>query len=150
MIKTYIFIAIGFLIVGLFIYFFFKRNYFNKHKYIRLERYNEDKSLTVRYYKREKFNEDQKLLINPEHVFNFKGYTTFITNYQASETINPLDFKSKYNKKMFTTAITTKLVSDTFATRKKPKVDMLMVSVALNGITLMLLLYLFLQNGGIL
>jgi len=51
MILYYIILPLLALIIGLIVYFGFKRNYFNKYKYIRLVTYNDDMSVSVRYIK---------------------------------------------------------------------------------------------------
>ena len=143
---TYIYIAGGMLVLGLIFYFFFKRNYFNKYKYIRLEKFNNDKSISVKYIKRHKFGEIP-MLINPAHIFNYKGYTSIMTTSEVAESINPLDFSSKYDGKKFKIGMKTKLIGDAFGSISKPKIDMLMVSVALNAVTIMILLYMFYMGG---
>lgn len=137
-----------FLILAFTYYFIFKRNYFNKHKYMRIEEFKSDKSVSVSYIKREHFNKNNQLLINPNHVFNFKGYTTIAKTDKTAETINPLDFESKYDSNKFKTAINSKLIHETFATLQKPKIDYLMISVILNGLTLLAIIYLILKLGG--
>ena len=146
-ILPYLIIAGSLLLLGIIAFLIFKRNYFNKYKYVRLERFNSDRSITVRYIKRKDFNKDNNLKINPNHIFNFKGYTSVITHSNSAESIDPLDFKSQYDAKEFRTAINSKLIQDTFATLKKPKIDLLMVSVVLNVIVIMILLYSFFMGG---
>lgn len=118
------------------------RLFFNKHKYIREVIYKDDKSIDVTYYRRDYFKPNY--LINPNHVFNFNGYATIITHENATESINPLDFNSKYDAKVFRSAINNKLISDTFSTLKTTKYDiqqlMLFMSLILNGVILYLLL----------
>lgn len=118
------------------------RTFFNKHKYLREVVYNNDKSVNIRYHKRANFN--PKYLVNPNHVFNFNGYSTIVTHENATESINPLDFTSKYDAKVFRSAINNKLIDDTFNTLKVAKYDlqqiMLMLSLVLNGVILYLLL----------
>lgn len=124
--------------------------FWNRHKYIRLVQYNNDKSINIKYIKRINFNKDNALLINPDHIFNFKGYTTVIKTSETAESINPLDFESKYPASKFNTAISSKLISETFATLKKPKFDLLMISVMINAITLVVVIYMFMKMGGML
>jgi len=99
-------------------------------------------TVSVRYIKRNKFNTDKSLLINPKHVFNFNGYTSVITTYKTAESINPLDFESKYSVNDYKTAIKSKLISDTFATLKVEKFDKVMALIFLNVITLIAIVYL--------
>lgn len=124
--------------------------FWNKHKYIRLVQYNSDKSININYIKRSNFNLDQSLLINPDHVFNFKGYTTIVKTSESAESMNPLNFQSKYDVKKFNSAISSKLISETFSSLKKPKFDLLMASVMLNALTLVVVIYLFMKVGGML
>ena len=109
---------------------------FNKHKYLRVIKYNSDKSSTITYHLSSKFVPN--FLINPDHIFNYKGYRTIIITDKSAETINPLDFTSKFNPADFQTAIESKLIRDTFSTLK-PKL--------LDTTTIMLLLNLILTAG---
>ena len=109
--------------------------FLNKHKYLRVVKYNSDKSTTVTYHLSSKFKPNY--LINPDHIFYYKGYRTIIITDKAAETINPLDFTSKFNASEFQTAIESKLISDTFRTLK-PKIF---------DTTIMLLLNLILTAG---
>jgi len=142
MILYYIILPLLALIIGLIVYFGFKRNYFNKYKYIRLVTYNDDMSVSVRYIKRELFNKDDSLLINDKHVFNFKGYQSIITTSKASESINPLNFESKYDPKNFKSAMKSKLIAETFASLKVDKFDKIMFLIVLNVLQLVAITYL--------
>lgn len=119
-----------------------KRNFLNKHKYIRLVKYNSDMSVTVNYIKRDVFNKNNEILINPKHVYNFNGYTTIILTSNSQESINPLDFDSKYSAKDYQNAIRTKVVSDVFETLKPDKFDKVMALLFLNGLQLLAIGYL--------
>jgi hypothetical protein len=99
-------------------------------------------SISVSYYKKEQFNKNDAILINPDHVFNFKGYTSIIITSQSSESINPLDFNSKFNKKDFETAMESKLIQETFASLKADKFDKIMMLLFLNIAQLVAISYL--------
>lgn len=136
-------------ILLIFIAFFFtRRNFFNKHKYVRLEEFRSDKSIKVKYIKRELFNADGKILVNPDHIFNFKGYTTIVKSSNSAESMNPLNFNSKYPAKKFETAIESKVISDTFNSLKKPKLDMLTIIAFLSGLNLLVLVYMVMKGMG--
>ena len=140
MIYSIIALIIG--LIALVIYFKFKRNYFNKFQYVRLVTYNKDMTVKVSYIKRKDFNTDNSILINEKHVYNFKGYTTIIKTDTCQESINPLDFKSKFNSEHYKTAIRTKLISETFNSLKKDKFDKIMALLMLNGFQLLAIMYL--------
>lgn len=115
---------------------------FGKHKYIRVIKFNSDKSTTVTYHQSSKFR--PSFLINPDHVFNYKGYRTVVTTDKSAETINPLDFSSKFNASDFQSAIESKLIKDTFTTLKHNTFDrttfMLLFILILNIVVVYLLL----------
>ncbi|MEM1973673.1 MAG: hypothetical protein QXN68_02665 [Thermoplasmata archaeon] len=121
---------------------------FNKHKYLRVTQYSKDKSSKVNYYKNSEIPKD--LLINPDHVFIHGGYRTVLTTDASAQTINPLDFKSVYPRDMFTSAIESKLIHETFASLKKPTMDitkLLLVANVVIGIAI--LYFLISKDGGI-
>ena len=115
---------------------------FSKHKYLRVIKFNSDKSTTVTYHLSSKFRPN--FLINPDHIFNFKGYRTIVITDKSAETINPLDFTSKFNASDFQTAIESKLIKDTFTTLKPNMFDktifMLLLILILNIAVIYLLL----------
>lgn len=123
------------------------RTFFNKHKYIREVIYRDDKSIEIKYHRRERFK--PLYLINPDHVFNYKGYTTIITNENASESINPLDFTSKYDAKVFRSAINNKLIDDTFNTLKHKKIDLSQIMLFASLMINFIILYFLLRQGGV-
>lgn len=120
-----------------------------KHRFIRKVIYKSDKSIAITYIERDRFNKDRLLLVNPDHLFNYKGFTTVVTTDRASESIDPLDFNSKYDTDRFKSAINSKLISDTFSTLKKNRIDMLTVSALLNGLTFITIIYLLLELRGV-
>ena len=115
---------------------------FSKHKYLRVIKFNSDKSTTVTYHESSKYRPN--FLINPDHIFNYKGYRTIIITDKSAETINPLDFTSKFNASDFQTAIESKLIKDTFTTLKSNTFDrtmfMLLIILILNIAVIYLLL----------
>jgi len=129
------------IIIGLVYYFGFRRNYFNKYKYIRLVRYNDDKTISVKYIKKEHFNKDLSILINPEHIYNFNGYQTVVTTSKSNESINPIDFTSKFDPKDFKSAIRSKLIAETFASLQPDKFDKMMMLLVLSGLQLIAIAY---------
>ena len=138
----YIIIASVVLVIGIILKIALSRNYFNKYKYIRLVTYNENMQVQVQYIKHNQFNKDNRIVINPKHVYNFKGYTTVITTSNSPQSINPIDFESKFDKKHFDSAISSKLIAETFASMKVDKFDKIMFLVLLNAIQLIAIVYL--------
>jgi len=130
------------LIIGFIIFLFTKRNFFNKYKFIRIVQYNNDMTITVKYIKRDQFNVDNKILVNSKHIFNFTGYKSIIITSEANESINPLDFESKYSAKDYQTAIKSKIISEAFASLKEDKFDKVMALIMLNVIQLIAIAYL--------
>jgi len=120
---------------------------FNKHKYLRVIKFNSDKSSTITYHLSSKFKPN--FLINPEHIFYFKGYRTIIITDKSAETINPLDFSSKYNASDFESAIESKLIRDVFHTLKPNTLDkttfILLIILILN----IAVIYLLLKGQGL-
>ena len=116
------------------------RTPFNKHKFIRVITFYEDKSTKINYYKREQFK--PAYLIHSDHIFLGKGYSTIVHCNNQPETVNPLDFESKYDGKMFKAAINTKIIEDTFAGLKTNKFDLTQILLFLSlGISAVLLYF---------
>lgn len=136
------------LIVGVVIYLIFKRNYFNKHKYIRLVKYNNDMTISVSYTKREEFNKDNSILINPKHVYNFNGYKSIIITANAQESINPIDFEANYPADKYKVAIKSKAIKDAFQSMQPDKFDKVMALIVLNIIQLLAIAYLLFNLMG--
>lgn len=124
----------------------FKR--FNKSKWIRVITFNSDKSSIVSYHKSINFN--PSYIINPNHVFIAGGYRTIVVSDIATETINPLNFESKYPRSMFETAIESKLISETFNSVSKDKIDIIKLLLVANLGAVLILLYLFISESGLL
>ena len=123
------------------------RNFLNKHKFIRVIQFQKDKSVQIHYHLRDKFHPDY--LVNPDHIFMGNGYSTIVVNGDKPETLNPLDFTSKYDGNMFKSAINTKIIEDTFAGLKTSKFDLtqiiMFLLIAMNFITL----YFTLKSNGV-
>lgn len=122
--------------------------FLNKHKYLRVIKFNSDKSSTITYHLSSKFKPD--FLINPDHIFIYNGYRTVIITDKSAETINPLDFNSKFNASDFKTAIESKLIKDTFSTLKPNLFDTTTIILILNLVMTFGILYLLLKGQGVL
>ena len=122
--------------------------FLNKHKYLRVIKFNSDKSSTITYHLSSKFKPD--FLINPDHIFIYNGYRTVIITDKSAETINPLDFDSKFNASDFKTAIESKLIKDTFSTLKPNLFDTTTIILILNLVMTFGILYLLLRGQGVL
>jgi hypothetical protein len=120
--------------------------FLNKHKYLRVIKFNSDKSSTITYHLSSKFAPN--FLINPNHIFNYNGYRTVIITDKSAETINPLDFDSKFNATDFETAIESKLIRDTFNTLKPKLFDTPTILLILNIIITFGVFYLLLKSQG--
>jgi len=122
--------------------------FLNKHKYLRVIKFNSDRSSTITYHLSSKFKPD--FLINPDHIFLYNGYRTVIITDKSAETINPLDFNSKFNASDFKTAIESKLIKDTFSTLKPNLFDTTTIILILNLLMSFGILYLLLKGQGVL
>lgn len=74
----------------------------------------------------------ENILINPDHVFfDKKGNRYILSSDQSAESINPLDFESKFSPKEFRTAIESKLIHELFKNfdEKKISIDRLLLFV---------------------
>lgn len=140
--MIYLYVILVTLLIVAIIKIFFQRSFVTKHKYVRLVTYNDDMSIKVKYIKRESFNQDGSIIINPNHIFNFNGYTSIITTSNACESITPLDFKSQYDTKKFKTAIRSKLISETYNTLKPERFDKMSLLLLISGIELLAIIYL--------
>lgn len=123
------------------------RYFLNKHKFLRVVKFNCDKTSTVTYHKIKDFKPD--FIIDPNHVFNANGYNTVVITDKSAQTINPLDFESKYDAKMFKTAINSKLIYETFSNLKSPKFDMQQIFLFLSLIANIIILYFILKQNGV-
>ena len=121
--------------------------FLNKHKYLRVIKFNSDKSSTITYHLSSKFTPN--FLINPDHIFYYNGYRTIIITDKSAETINPLDFNSKFNSSDFQSAIESKLIKDTFSTLKHNIFDRPTILLLLNLIITFAILYFLLKSQGV-
>jgi hypothetical protein len=119
---------------------------FKKHLYIKVYQFTDKKTVEITYHKIATYQ--PTFLIHPDHIFNSNGFQTVIITNKSAETINPLDFQSKYNACDFETAMTSKLVKDAFGGLAVPKIDIMKLILFANlGVTLVLL-YILLKNTG--
>lgn len=118
-----------------------------KSNYIRVIEFNTDKSSNIKYYKSNKFKPN--FLINPNHIFFANGYRTIVISDKASETINPLDFNSKYEPSHFKSAIESKIISDTFTSLKSDKIDIVKVLLLANIAIGLIIIYFILKGNGV-
>ena len=91
--------------------------------------YKSDKTFNIR---RIKNIDNENILINPDHVFfDSKGNRYILTTDRSAESINPLDFESKFSPKEFRTAIESKLINDLFRNfdDKKLSIDRILLFV---------------------
>ena len=117
-----------------------------KSKYIKVYTYHENKTLTLEYVKIANF--PKTILINPNHIYMSNGFQSIIKTSTSAETINPLDFSSKYDAKKFESAIESKIIKETFGNLDTGKLDIMKVLLFVNiGINLVLL-YILLKNSG--
>ena len=123
------------------------RTIFNKHKFIKVYCYNENKTITLKYFKISKFN--PAYLVNSNHIFNSNGYQAILITDKSAETINPLDFTSKFNQKDFKTAIESKVIKDTLGTLKGDKIDLVKVMLFANIFITLILLFILMKNNGV-
>lgn len=94
--------------------------------------------------------EGKEYLINPNHVFKNKKYRYVIINEGATENLNPLNFKSKYNVEMFTTAINNKVIKDTFAVTGVQKLDVTrLLLIGIMILQVIVIYFVMKQNGAI-
>lgn len=101
---------------------------FNKRKFYKIV-FKSDKTYNI---KKIKNIETENILINPNHIFtDDKGNRYILTSDKSAETINPLDFESKFSSSEFKTAIESKLINDLFKNfdDKKLSIDRLLLFV---------------------
>ncbi len=108
--------------------------FLNKHKYLRVIKFNTDKSSTITYHLSSKFKPN--FLINPDHIFLYNGYRTVVITDKSAETINPLDFESK-------------LIKDTFSTLKHNIFDTPTILLIINIVITLVVLYFLLKSQGV-
>lgn len=119
---------------------------FKKYLYIKIYCFNDNKTVDITYHKLANFK--PSFLIHSDHIFNSNGFQTVIVTNKSAETINPLDFTSKYNASDFQSAMQSKLIKDAFGGLETNKIDIMKIIMFANlGVTL-ILLYLLLKNTG--
>lgn len=130
----------------------FKQPRFKKNQYLRVLYFTKDKQVKTYYLKNVskelKLNE-KAFLINPDHIFYSNKFKTIIVSSESAESINPLDFKSRFSPSMFNSAINNKLISDTFETLDKDKMDvfkLLLFGIAFINI---IILFMLLRSQGV-
>lgn len=102
---------------------------FKKKKKLYKVIYKSDKTFNIR---RIKNIDNENILINPDHIFfDSKGNRYILTTDRSAESINPLDFESKFSPKEFRTAIESKLINDLFRNfdDKKLSIDRILLFV---------------------
>lgn len=119
---------------------------FKKNLYLRVIKFNKDKSSTITYYNKKN---QPAFLINPDHVFLSNGFRTVVITDKSAETINPLNFNSKYSVNDFTSAIESKIIKDTFATIEKKGLDFTLLLLIGNIIISLAIIFLMLHQQGI-
>ena len=118
-----------------------------EHQYIRIVKYKSDKTTCSEYVKLSDFKEKFKdYLINPDHIFYFNQFKSVLLTDKSCESINPLDFNSCFKPEDFKSAIQSKLISDTFATLKKPKIDITTLLLLFNTILNFAIIYFLLKK----
>ena len=120
---------------------------FNKHKYLRVIHFTKNKRSYIEYIKDE--NQGLPFLVHSDHVFLANGFRSVIITDKSAETINPLDFESKFDVSDFTSAIESKIVKETFATIEKKPLDITLILLAFNTLVSIALVYFALKGQGI-
>lgn len=126
---------------------------FFKNKYLQVVFYGSDKNKSIYYVKPTKdylitiLSKTYK--INPNHIYyTSNGFRSVIVNDISAETINPLNFRSKFNADDFNTAINNNLIKQTFETFSDNKIDWLKVIMFGNLFISAILLFLILKMNG--
>lgn len=120
--------------------------FFKKHLYLKVIKFNSDKTISINYFKRVDFQPN--FLINPDHIFNHKGFNTMVITDKSAETIDPLNFESHFKSEDFKNAIESKIIKETFNNLGSNKLDLVKVMLFANlGITLILLFMLMRMSG---
>ena len=130
---------------------------FRKHKYIRVVKFNSDKTTNVIYLNRTRSFDGthievnkKKYMINSEHVFNNKGYQSVLITDKNPETINPLKMRSNFKMEDYQSAINSKIIGDTFDTMKSNTIDVTKLLLLGNLIFSVIILYFLIQQSGML
>lgn len=117
---------------------------FNKSKYLRVIHFTTAKKSYIEYINEEK--QGLSFLVNPDHVFLSSGFRSVVITDKTAETINPLDFTSKFDVGDFTSAIQSKIVRETFTSIEKKGLDMQTILIIINIAVTVILAYLVLDG----
>ena len=126
---------------------------FFKNKYLQVVYYGSDKIRKIYYVKPTKDYlitiNSKTYKINSNHIYyTDNGFRSVIVNDLSAETINPLDYESKFNADDFNTAINNNLIKQTFETFSDNQIDWLKVIMFGNlFISAVLLFYILKMNG---
>lgn len=125
---------------------------FNKDKYLKVLIITSSKQIKVTYIipSDNGFNVNgNNYLLNPDHIYTSGGFKTVLINDLSAETIDPLNFKSRFNKKEFNSAINSKLIKDIFDSNEDKKLNMTtMLIIGVLAISFIILIYV-LKLGGV-
>lgn len=92
--------------------------------------------------------EKENILVNPNHIFfDKKGNRYILSSDQSAETINPLNFESKYSPKEFKTAIESKLINDLFKNFDDKNISIDRIILLVNIFMTFMLLYFSVIRG---
>ena len=107
--------------------------------------YKSDKTFNIRKIKN---IDSENILINPDHIFfDSKGNRYILTTDQSAESINPLDFESKFSPKEFRTAIESKLINDLFKSFDDKKISIDRILLFVNIFMTFMLFYFTIIRG---
>ena len=107
--------------------------------------YKSDKTLDI--VKIKNINKDN-ILINPDHIyFDKRGNRYILTTDQAAESINPLNFDSKFSPKEFKTAIESKLLNDLFVSIDDNKISIDKILLFVNIFMTFMIFYFTIFKG---
>lgn len=120
---------------------------FNKSKYLRVVKYYTNKRSEIMYYKDKDLPKDY--IVNPDHIFLYSGYRTFMITDKSAESINPLDFKSKYPIEKYKTAINSKLINDTFNNLKQDNIDWQKIALFGSLMINIIILFMMMKMNGV-
>lgn len=107
--------------------------------------YKTDKTFSIRKIKN---IDSENILINPDHIFfDGKGNRYILTTDRSAESINPLDFESKFSPKEFRIAIESKLINDLFKTFDDKKISIDRILLFVNIFMTFMLFYFTIIRG---
>lgn len=126
---------------------------FFRNRYLKVILFKTDKTQSVYYIKPISdiiYAGGLSIKLNSDHIFYSNRFKTIIATNESAQSINPLDFKSKFSVKEFNTAINNNLVKDTFETLKDNKIEWLKIILFGNLLVNAVLLYVLLKQSGVL